>query len=273
MIQFLKKIKMYHLLQSFYRRIVFNIHKVKLQRKYSSLKGKGFVCNCCGASYLKFAPYYPSKKNSPALLKNNVVAGYGENVYCPSCMSTSRERLIIAILKNTSGLPGKNVLHLSPEPKIFQYLKTKCTITSADLMPGFYKTIDRKIQFANATQLPYDDERFDLVIANHIMEHIPEDRKAMREIYRVLKPGGRCILQVPFSVVVSSTLENVHLSDPKKRAELFGQKDHVRIYNLFDYINRLKDAGFTVEYWPYDSLSHYYQYAIQPNEGFFSIQK
>lgn len=140
-------------------------------------------------------------------------------------------------------------------------------------MPGFYQNIDPHIQFADATRLPFSENAFELVIGNHIMEHIPNDRLAMREIYRVLQPGGTAVLQVPFSETIPHTLEEPGIRDPKRQSALFGQKDHVRIYSLNDYLQRLQEAGFRVQYLPYDSMAEYYQYAIQSQEGFIMITK
>jgi ubiquinone/menaquinone biosynthesis C-methylase UbiE len=140
-------------------------------------------------------------------------------------------------------------------------------------MPGFYRSVDPLIQFADATDLPFASALFDMVIANHIMEHIPADGAAMKEIYRVLKPGGIAILQVPFSEAIPFTIEEPGINNPAKQSALFGQPDHVRIYALHDYLERLRSAGFTVAYLPYASLQPFYRYAIQQDEGFISIRK
>jgi SAM-dependent methyltransferase len=188
-------------------------------------------------------------------------------------MSTCRERLMIAIFSTRIPVAGKNILHLSPEPNVFRFLKKQATVTTADLVPGFYLQIDPNIQFADATRLPFPDNAFNIVIGNHIMEHIPDDQLAMREIHRVLQPGGIAVLQAPFSETIPHTLEDAAITDPQQQSALFGQKDHVRIYALADYLQRLQQAGFQVNYLPYESLSELYQYAIQPREGFIYITK
>jgi SAM-dependent methyltransferase len=81
-----------------------------------------------------------------------------------------------------------------------------------------------------------------------VLEHVPDDRKAMREIYRMLKPGGRSILQVPLALKLSKTREDASVDDEAERIRLFGQRDHVRLYGR-DYHDRLRDAGFEVELW------------------------
>lgn len=181
---------------------------------------------------------------------------------------------MIALFSGPIPVAQKRILHLSPEPRVFAFLKQQqAIVTSTDITPGFYQKIDKHIQYADATQLPFADNSFAMVIGNHIMEHIPNDRLAIRELYRVLQPGGIAVLQVPFSESITNTLEEPNIQAPQQQSALFGQKDHVRIYALNDYMNRLREAGFTVEYLPYESLNNWYQFAIQPGEGFIHITK
>jgi SAM-dependent methyltransferase len=218
-------------------------------------------------------PDYPTAENANALKVNAVVAGYCENILCPACLSTARERLIIGLLNNQFKITGKKILHFSPEKNIYRFIKTSNEVITVDIQPLFYKNIDSNIKNEDATHLTYADNSFDLVIGNHIMEHIPNDIKAMAEIYRVLKPGGRAILQVPYSTILSATIEEPEINDPQKQAALFGQKDHVRIYQLQNYINRLQSCGFTVALIEYKDLAAFYKNAIQENESFISILK
>ncbi len=269
----LKNLGLYYFLQGMYRQLVFKKKKIICRLKYAKWKGSGFACNCCGVSYRKFVPDYPSAENKNAIAINQVVAGYGINILCPACLSTARERLIMALLINEFKFTDKYILHLSPEKKIFEYLKINNEVISADIEPLFYKSIDANINQEDATCLSYRSNSFDVVIGNHIMEHIPDDIKAIGEIYRILKPGGRAILQVPFSTTIASTIEAPDMHDPKRQAALFGQKDHVRIYRLQDYINRIEQVGFKVKVIGYDELKAYHKNAIQDQESFLSILK
>ncbi len=269
---FLQRLHIYHPLQGFYRSLLFKYQRGRNRRMYLSFKGEGCTCNVCNASYQKFVPDLPFPENREALDKHKVIAGYGENILCPNCMSTARERLVIALL-GEHDLGGKNILHLSPEKNVYHFLRGTARVVTADLLPGFYKTIDGQVQKEDATQLSFGNGSFDWVIGNHILEHIPDDIKAMKEIFRVLKPGGRAVLQVPYSEVLKSTIEDVTVNDPAKQSLLFGQKDHIRIYALSDYIVRLRQAGFEVEVVPYEVLQWYHQLAIQKGEAFISIQK
>ena len=112
--------------------------------------------------------------------------------------------------------------------------------TSADL---FSPIVDVK---ADILDLPFDDESFDIVICNHVLEHIEDDRKAMSELCRVMKKGGWGILQVPMKISSEKSYEDFSITDPKERQKHFGQYDHVRWYGM-DYFDRLKSAGFEAE--------------------------
>ncbi|MGC4102965.1 class I SAM-dependent methyltransferase [Ferruginibacter sp.] len=269
----LKKAGLYYILQGSYRQFLFAVKRARCRISYAKYKGSGFECNCCGAVYSKFVPDHPSAENAAALEKNKVIAGYGENILCPHCLSTARERLLIAVMQKELLISGKKVLHFSPEKNIYNYLHSSNEIITADIEPLFYKRIDDHIKTEDATALSFSDNSFDLVIGNHILEHIPNDIKAMQEIRRVLKPGGRAILQVPYSASILTTIEEPGINDPERQSALFGQKDHVRIYLLQDYIDRLQQCGFKVTVTGYKELAPYYKNAIQPEEVFLSILK
>jgi SAM-dependent methyltransferase len=269
----LKFVGAYYFLQGSYRQLLFVVKKFFYRVKYARFKGSGYQCNCCGASYTKFVPDYPSAENAAAITNNEVIAGYGENILCPACLSTARERLILALLQTQIKIAGKKILHFSPERNIYRFIKTGNDVITADIEPLFYKTIDSNIKNEDATLLSFNDNSFDAVIGNHILEHIPNDAKAMAEIYRVLKPGGRAILQVPYSEKIVNTIEEPAINDLQKQAALFGQKDHVRIYALNDYLYRLRQAGFDAVIIPYSGLQHFYHLAIQQNECFINITR
>ncbi len=269
----LKKLGLYYFLQGNYRNFLLNVKRLNCKIQYSKFKGKGFECNCCGETYSKFVADYPAAENAYAINVNEVIAGYGENILCPACLSTARERLIIALLKNQIKISGKKILHFSPEKNIYNFIKQHNEVITADIEPLFYKIIDSKIKNEDATSLSFADNSFDVIIGNHILEHIPNDAKAMQEMYRVLKPGGRAILQVPYSTKILNTLETPEINDPAQQSALYAQKDHVRIYQLHNYISRLQTAGFKVVVIDYKNLSAYYKNAIQPNEVFLSILK
>jgi SAM-dependent methyltransferase len=156
-----------------------------------------------------------------------------------------------------------DVLHIAPEQafvKRFRQLNHRSYITSDLHSP----IADVQADICN---LPFSDQQFDWVVCNHVLEHISNDKIAMQEIYRVLKPGGTAILQVPLRLD-QDTFEDDRITDPKERAQVFGQYDHVRIYGK-DYQNRLKQVGFTVKMLAYAeqlTLEEQTRYAVPANE-------
>ena len=270
---FLQKGNIYHPLQTTYRSARTFLTNKYHRLTYRRYKGSGYTCNFCGARYTRFIPEYPGPDIAGAIERNAVIAGYGENVYCPGCGSKNRERLIKAVIEKYLPIKNSTTLHFSPEKNLYSWLRTKASVTTADTAPRFYTNIDPKIRYADATELPFEANSFDLVIANHILEHIPDDAKAMRGIHRVLTATGVAILQVPYSLTLPTTIEEPGIDDPQRQATLFGQRDHVRIYALADYLHRLKTAGFRVQTLTPDTLAEFHIHAIQQNESVFLCYK
>ena len=197
---------------------------------YLFFKGNNFTDPIDGKSYRKFLPY-----------------GYGkqrENALSPGTLSLERHRQMWLYLQNETDFFTKNykVLHIAPEQEFLRRFKKMKNLdyTSADL---FSPIVDVK---ADILDLPFDDESFDIVICNHVLEHIEDDRKAMSELCRVMKKGGWGILQVPMKISSEKSYEDFSITDPKERQKHFGQYDHVRWYGM-DYFDRLKSAGFEAE--------------------------
>lgn len=161
---------------------------------------------------------------------------------CPVCGALERHRLIYLYMTKKTDLfdaPRKKMLHVAPEPQLSRLLQNSEQVDylSADLFnPNVMVKMD-------ITDIQYPDETFDVIYCSHVLEHVPDDRKAMREFFRVLKTGGWAILLVP--ITAETTFEDPSVSSPEERERLFGQHDHVRRYGP-DYVDRLREAGFTV---------------------------
>jgi SAM-dependent methyltransferase len=201
-----------------------------------------FHCPFCEKRYSHLLPagYY-----LPALKDKKVVgAGYRLHAVCPGCGSSDRERLVYLYLTTKTDVFHKRIklLHVAPEENLQHVFRKSPNIDylSADLDPS--KAMIRM----DISDIHYEDSTFDVIICNHVLEHVPDDRRAMGEIYRVLKSGGWAILQVPISMVLDATFEDVTAQTPQERERLFGQEDHVRIYAR-DYRDRLEGVGFFVE--------------------------
>lgn len=198
--------------------------------------------------------HYKSRDLSPIgndsrVLKKNLVGGSGRrNGGCHNCGSTDRERLIQVYLKYIYKLAERDrkirVLHIAPEKNLSKALLDLSleNYICGDLFAGDYKYPDHVVNM-DVTNLPQEDGYFDLVICNHVLEHIPNDKKAISELYRVLKKPGIAILQVPISRKLEATFEDPSITQPSDRENAFGQFDHVRIYGQ-DYPTKLEEVGF-----------------------------
>jgi SAM-dependent methyltransferase len=189
--------------------------------------GKDVTCPVCGNSYKKFLPYGRINPRPNAL--------------CPGCLSLERHRLIWLYLKNKTNFFDSRlkILHVAPEA---------CFIKRFERQHGEnYITADIESPLAKVKmdihKIPFPENTFDVVLCNHVLEHVDNDIQAMSEINRVLKPGGFSILQVPFfPPIPETTIEDKSITDPREREKAFGQDDHVRKFGL-DYPKRLEKAG------------------------------
>ncbi|SDS07371.1 class I SAM-dependent methyltransferase [Gramella sp. MAR_2010_147] len=194
------------------------------------LKGSLYTDPIDGSSFKKFLPYgYENQR---------------ENVLSPSTLSLERHRLLWLYLKNETEFFNKNlkVLHFAPEQAFYKRFRKLSNLdyTTTDLNSPL---ADVK---ADICDLPFEDKSFDFILCNHVLEHIPDDTKAMNELYRILKPGGTAILQIPQELDRAETFQDDSITDPKERAKIFGQYDHVRVYGR-DFFDKLRAIGFKVE--------------------------
>ncbi|WP_067033026.1 class I SAM-dependent methyltransferase [Allomuricauda sp. CP2A] len=195
-----------------------------------SLKGNTFTDPIDGKSFRTFLPYgYENPR---------------ENVLSPSTLSLERHRLLWLYLKNETDFFSKThkVLHFAPEQAFHKRFKKLSNIqyTTTDLNSPLAEVK------ADICNLPFADNSFDVILCNHVLEHIPNDTKAMQELHRVMKPGGWGIFQIPQDLRREKTFEDDSITDKKERARIFGQYDHVRIYGR-DYFDKLRSVGFTVK--------------------------
>ena len=202
--------------------------------------GKGKECPLCGCQRRKFIPYGYVKPR--------------ENALCPNCLSLERHRLLWLWLLRESDI-GRGamalprLLHIAPEVALMRkfrkmYAREKERYVTADLESPL-----ADMHF-DVQEIPIEDGAFDCVICNHIMEHVEDDRKALREIYRILRRGGWGVILSPVELEREKTFEDDTITDREERTRIFGQYDHRRIYGR-DYTERLQEAGFEVYDIPY----------------------
>lgn len=220
---------------------------LKRQLKLVWHKGTKYECPFCHYQSKDMAPIGLA---IPVLSEKEVVGGGRRAAGCHKCGSSDRERLVYVYLKDKlrifSSGKNKSLLHIAPEKKISQLLLDAHLdlYVCGDLFTEGYDYPEH-VQNINILNIPYDDNTFDLIICNHVLEHIPTDIDAMKELCRVLKTGGKAVLQVPISKNSGQTFEDFHVIEPKQREMIFGQFDHFRIYGQ-DYVNRLEASGFKV---------------------------
>jgi len=214
------------------------LERILKQIYYFGFKYTCPFCNSLCRTFLPFGLKFPVLKQ-----KEVVGGGYRSNALCPVCGSVDRERLLYLYLLHKTNIfkePSK-LLHVAPEPKLADVFlsKTNVDYLMADLNPG------ENMMKMDVTDIQFPDHSFDVVICNHVLEHVIDAQKAMSELYRVLKPGGWSVLQVPISLSLKNTYEDFSITTVTGREEAFGQADHVRIYAK-DYKDRLEEVGFKV---------------------------
>lgn len=207
------------------------IYTFKLNLKYF---GADVQCPICHSRYKIFKPY-----------------GLNKNISCPKCRSHQRHRLLWKYFhEKNKFIINKNIkiLHFAPEKFFYDVFSKRKNIKyfPVDLFPEIYDYNGKvKITKADITNIPFENDYFDIIICSHVLEHIHDDRLAMSELFRVLKKDGHGIFQVPIDYSLEKTYEDFTITDSIEREIAFGQFDHVRWYGR-DYTERLKSVGFQI---------------------------
>lgn len=218
-----------------------------------ALHGNAVECPCCGGRFRRF-----------------VEAGERFDRLCPRCGSRDRHRALWLYLRERMGIEEAQhlrLLHFAPENALARRLSSLPSVdyTTADLDPG------AAMVAADITALPFDGASFDAILCIHVLEHVEDDRAAMRELRRVLAPGGWAIVMVPLDLDRAETYEDPAITSPEDRRAEFWQADHVRLYGR-DLADRLRTAGFEVEvdewvrHLPPESIS---RYGLFPHEDMY----
>jgi SAM-dependent methyltransferase len=203
----------------------------QLQKKLLLIKyrGNNVGCPCCGSTFSTFWPSGPNNK---------------PNTMCPKCNSMERHRLMWLYFHARPELLNRpmRLLHIAPEPIFERLFRSRPNVESlsADL------DASQAMVAMDLTRIDMPNASFDAIVCSHVLEHIPDDGKAMREMCRILKPGGWAILQSPVENSRATTYENWSITSREDRLRHFGQEDHVRVYGR-DYADRLRAAGFLVD--------------------------
>lgn len=208
--------------------------------------GSTYYCPCCHTGLRKLLPFYGT-----------------ENTRCPNCNSIARYRLYWLYLKRKTDLfhSRRKILHFAPEAALSRNLKKMPNLNyiTADLLASFIDNMCVKPDvIMDVCNIKFPSNTFDVVLCNHLLEHVPDDRKAMCEVYRVLKPDGWALMQVPINEELSETHEDPAIVSKSDRAHHYGNPDHLRLYGK-DYKSKLESVGFKVK-------TKNYIYELDPQE-------
>ena len=261
-----------HCLPGFAKRWARSAYLASTASRYAKrYPGDRCQCNFCG---FKADQFLAGGYDHPVLIEKQVVGGGPRNnARCPRCYSLDRERQILAVLMQMELPSTCRVLHVAPEKNLNASLRRLITdsVSECDLLPDKYSWA-KNISRQDLTQLTYEDQTFDLVVANHVLEHIPDDVAAFREIHRVLRPGGHAILQVPYSDALAEIDEDLTNFDPDHQLSRFGQVSHVRIYTRTEFLRRARAAGLQSRFKTAQEVPGYERLAFDPREGIFLFQ-
>ena len=230
--------------------------------------GNDVICPICNSTYREFDSFGLSKR---------------ENAKCHNCGSLERHRLLFLYIDEKFKIFGDStnpvrLLHFAPEKMFYDLFSNNSFIeyTPCDLFPEDYAfNGGAEVSKVDITRIPFADESFDFILCNHVLEHIPNDKLAMSELYRVLSKGGNGIIQAPIDYDRKQTYEDFSITSPKEREKAFGQHDHVRWYGQ-DYKTRLQNAGFIVnedDYVTKFSPDEIFKYGLMPSELIYHCRK
>ena len=226
------------------------------KRQGGSLIGR-YQCPVCGLRVIRFKQLPPDAitygfKYSP----NEAETCNAEHYSCPGCGASDRERLYVLYLRdylrtippnNPASLPIK-LIDFGPTPTLSGFIRK---LIAESPLTFCYRTADLFDQAddrVDIMEMPiYEDDSVDFFVCSHVLEHVVDDQKAMRELYRILKPGRQGILVVPIVLTLKEIDEDPSVTDPAERWRRFGQDDHVRLYSKDGFLQRVSQAGFSVD--------------------------
>lgn len=258
----------------FFKQLIFFLYHRKIQFKSIFFPQKICKCPFCGKISDKMKPI---GIDNPTIKKYHIIGAGKRLAGCPYCGATDRERLVYTYLKhelNIYSKPQTKILHIAPEMIIAnQFVKHLFTNYACGdfYAEGQHAEYSKEfVKYMDVQNLPFANNSFDLIICNHVLEHVSDEKKAMQELYRVLEKNGIAILQVPFSPVLETTISDPTIIDKDILEKRFGQKDHVRLFGK-DYKAKLESCGFRVQ--EIKLQRKYPKYGLNPKEILFVGRK
>ena len=219
--------------------------------KYARFWGGKYRCIVCKRPLRRFFPF--SEDLQRKARNNGFEYDFHQmetlnvtNCNCPFCLSSDRERLYFIYLEHyfSQTKKGKySILDFAPSDEFAKQLKAKSNTEyySADLMRP---NVDLHLDICNMKEL--NDDRYDIIICSHVLEHVPDPDAALRELFRILRHGGIAIIMVPIFLGVKETIDDPSHTSDEQRLKFYGQMDHVRLFSRQDFLSRVRHAGFTI---------------------------
>ena len=232
-------------------------------------------CIICGHRVGRFIPYKDGKQAPSLPVALGIIGSDTFNFECPWCGAHDRERHLLMYMNATGlfdELPSKSLLHFAPERRLSKLIAAKEPVIyiKCDLAPQ-----ESDVKEVDILAIPYKNKTFDLVIANHVLEHVSDDIQALREIFRVLKPGGHAILQTPYCLKLHSTWSDEGIDNSHARLMAYGQEDHVRLFGR-DIFVRIQSVGLTPQVHHHKELLSRFdpiQYGVNAAEPYFLFKR
>jgi len=234
-------------------------------------------CYICGKKFNNFAKHRGGSKNTSQFRKKlNSVGSDKDNFRCMYCGCHDRERHLFMFFDKLmlwERMKNGKILHFAPEKHLQLKISQQAPLeyVKADLYPK-----NHDIQKIDATEIPFSNDIFDFIIANHILEHIPDYHKALSEFYRVIKPGGIAILQTPYSRLLKNNFEDEGIDNDDLRLFFHGQEDHVRTFGEHQFLKSLEEAGFSLKvkkHADYFDTNDAYYYGVPIKEDLIMMEK
>lgn len=220
--------------------------------------GDAKYCPCCRTGFSRFMEVGPKR----------------EPILCPRCRSTGRDRMFWFFWEKHQELlqPGMSILHIAPEDVLYRRFKNipgVNYVAGDKFLPQFANTYPKGTIYVDLTDMgQFADNSFDFIYCSHVLEYIKDDRKALSELFRVMKPGKSGIISVPINYGHLVTLEDETITDPLEQERLYGDKGHLRYYGT-DYMDKVKEAGFQTEFVPitdFISIEMIEKSALEPRD-------
>lgn len=265
-------------MKSLFKYLIFGYNKahraaIKIYNMFSSRK----KCYICNRTFKYFEKYKSGSKSIPEFRKKLEIVGSDvDNFKCLYCSCHDRERHLFMFfdkLKLWDLMHKAHILHFAPESSLQKKIAEQSPhkYVLGDIFPQ-----KKGVEKIDATQIPYGDNIFDLIIANHVLEHIPEYKKAIGEIYRVLRLGGIAILQTPYSKLLKCNFDDENINNDELRLFFHGERDHFRTFGFNQFKDELRCAGFKLhiidhsEYFTqYDAI----YYGVNEEESLIMVEK